>query len=342
MVSKAFSLLGLWVLGVWAKSQCRGNSRYARTQASSSSAFVVDGSGSLSGSYSTFGQAVAALDKDTTIEQVIFVQPGTYEEQVYIPPLAGPLKVQGYTCDSRSYVDNQVTLTYNLSRQSPNIVNNDGTATLRLWSSDVKLYNLNVANTFGAAATSGQALALSAQKTDQGFYGCSFEGWQDTIYANEGRQIYANTYINGAVDFIFGLRAAAWFENCDIETVGAGYITANGRDAANNTSFYVFNECTVTGTSGEASTYLGRPWRPYSRVVFQKSYMSNVVDPAGWSRWDDVQSVENVVYREYKNKGLGSRGVRANFSSSLTAPIKPVNVLDAGFREEWWVDNKYL
>lgn len=250
--------------------------------------------------------------------------------------------VQGHTCDTRSYADNQVTLTYNLSRQSANISNNDKTATLRLWSSDVKLYNLNIANTFGAATTNGQALALSAQETDLGFYGCSFEGWQDTIYANEGRQIYANTYISGAVDFIFGLRAAAWFENCDIEMLGDGYITANGRDSEDNDSYYVFNECTVTGSSGEASTYLGRPWRPYSRVVFQKSHLSDVVNPAGWSRWDSTQSVDNIVYREYKNTGAGSKGERANFSSTLNIPMKPVEVLGDGFRTEWWVDNTYL
>ncbi|KAF7557772.1 hypothetical protein G7Z17_g384 [Cylindrodendrum hubeiense] len=340
LVNKLFVLVGL-LSGSLAKTTCTGKSRYARTQPASG-AVVVDGSGAYKGSFSTIGEAVATLKNDTLDEQSIFVLPGTYKEQVYISPLAGPLKVQGYTCDTRSYTDNQVILTNNISRQSPNITRNDETATLRLWSSEVKLYNLNVANTFGAAATSGQALALSAQNTDLGFYGCSFEGWQDTIYANEGRQIYANTYINGAVDFIFGLRAAAWFENCDIETLGEGYITANGRDAENNTSIYVFNKCDVSGTSGEASTYLGRPWRPYSRVVFQKSTLGDVVHPEGWSRWDATQSVDNIAYHEYKNKGVGAEGTRANFSSQLTTPIKITKVLGADFTKEWWVDASYL
>ena len=98
--------------------------------------------------------------------------PGTYAEQVYVPQLPGALTVQVYTCESRSYADNQVTITDNLSRKVSNIANNDQTATVRLWTSNVKLYNLNIENTFASAPTDGQAVALSAQNTDQGFYGC--------------------------------------------------------------------------------------------------------------------------------------------------------------------------
>lgn len=159
-------------------------------------ALVVDASGNLQNSYKNISAAVNAL-KNTTSAQTIYIAPGTYVEQVYFPPLVGPLTVQGYTKDARSYTDNKVTITGNLSRQTPGLANNDATATVRLWTPNVKLYNLNIANTFGEAATRGQALALSAQNTNQGFYGCNFTGYQDTIYANEGRQIYAKSFING-------------------------------------------------------------------------------------------------------------------------------------------------
>lgn len=42
------------------------------------------------------------------------------------------------------------------------VSNDDETATLRVWSENFKMYNINVANTYGSAASSGQALALSA------------------------------------------------------------------------------------------------------------------------------------------------------------------------------------
>ncbi|KAM0270071.1 hypothetical protein ACHAQH_009540 [Verticillium albo-atrum] len=324
-------------LGVSARSCIKSASRTKPP----AGALVVDASGQHPDSFPTVGKAIAAIE-NTTAEHTVFLMPGVYSEQVYIPLLAGPLKLQGYTKDSRSYVDNEVTITGNLSRQTPGLTNNDQTSTVRLWTSNVKVYNLNIANTFGQAATSGQALALSAQKTDQGFYGCKFTGYQDTIYANEGRQIYANSYISGAVDFVFGLRASAWFENCDIETIGPGYITANGRESEENKSYYVFNEVNVTGTSGVASTVLGRPWRPFSRVVFQNSWLGDVVKPAGWSAWDATQSVANIFYREYGNTGPGAVGPRIDFAGQLDAPIQPATILGNGFEREWWVDVTYL
>ncbi len=298
---------------------------------------VVDASGKLQNSYRNISAAVTTLSNTTTSAQTIYIAPGTYTEQVYIPPLNGPLTIQGYTKDARSYKDNKVTITGNLSRQTPGLANNDATATVRLWTSNVKFYNLNIANTFGQANTNGQALALSAQNTKQGFYGCKFTGYQDTIYANVGNQIYAKSYVNGAVDFIFGLRASAWFEKVDIETIGPGYITANGREAENNTSIYVFNQASVTGTSGPNSTYLGRPWRQWSRVIFQRSYLGDVVRPEGWSRWDAVQPLDNVVYQEHKNYGPGAVGPRANFSSQLSRPVEIGDVFGSGFEKEFWV-----
>lgn len=144
------------------------------------------------------------------------------------------------------------------------------------------------------------------------------------------------------MDFIFGLRASAWFDKVNIESIGRGFITANGRDAANNTSIYVFNQAKIRGTSGANSTYLGRPWRQWSRVIFQRSDIGNVVRPEGWSRWDNVQPVDNVVYQEYKNFGPGVAGLRANFSSQLSKPITIESVFGKDFRQEVWVDAEYL
>ncbi|KAG8630654.1 hypothetical protein KVT40_002273 [Elsinoe batatas] len=329
------ALLGL-VSGVLAAPN-----RYVRTTPPSS-AVIVDSTGTQANSVLTVGAAIARLT-NTTDAQSIFIYPGVYREQVYIPPLAGALTVQGYTSDARSYSDNQVTITFNLSRTTPGLANNDATSTVRLWTKNVKLYNLNIANTFGSAPTNGQALALSAQATNQGFYGCNFTGYQDTIYANEGRQIYAQSFISGATDFIFGLRARAWFEEVDIDVIGPGFITANGREAENNTSFYVFNKARIEGSSGPNSTYLGRPWRQFSRVVFQRSYISDVVRPEGWSRWDAVQTTANVVYKEYKNYGPGAAtGARANFSSRATEPVKIAEILGKNYEKEEWVDRTYL
>jgi hypothetical protein len=98
-------------------------------------------------------------------------------------------------------------------------------------------------------------------------------------------------FVHQLLDFIFGQKATAWFDNCDIRVLAAstGYITANGRDSSSNPSYYVINKSTVSAASGNSvpsgAYYLGRPWRNYSRVVFQSTSMSNVINAAGWSKY---------------------------------------------------------
>lgn len=38
---------------------------------------------------------------------------------------------------------------------------------------------------------------MTANGNYQGFYGCSFIGWQDTLYAKAGQQYYKRCYIEG-------------------------------------------------------------------------------------------------------------------------------------------------
>jgi len=48
-------------------------------------------------------------------------------------------------------------------------------ATLRNYAENSKVYNINVANTYGEGE---QALALSAYANNQGYYACQFTGYQ--------------------------------------------------------------------------------------------------------------------------------------------------------------------
>lgn len=58
-------------------------------------------------------------------------------------------------------------------------------------------YNLNIKNTFGPGV---QAIALSQYGSQVGFYACGFYGYQDTLYANEGTQVYLKGYIEVRCD----------------------------------------------------------------------------------------------------------------------------------------------
>ncbi|GMF23900.1 unnamed protein product [Phytophthora fragariaefolia] len=269
-------------------------------------AIVVDASGAHPGSYRTVAQGIAQLSTTTTL-QTVFVYPGVYREQVTVPLLNGPIVLQGYTCDSMAYGSNQVTITYSKAQKDiPSTVTknrNDLTTTLLLKSNNVKVYNLNVANTAGNV---GQAIAVKADGANTGFYACKFTGYQDTLYANQGPSLYAKSYISGAVDFVFGLYAQAWFESCDIVSVGKGCIAANGRESASNPSIYVFNNARVSGTSGAGTAYLGRPWKLYSRVIFQNSDLGDVINPEGWQKWNGDNNVANVYFKEFNNRGTGA------------------------------------
>ncbi|KAG7388479.1 hypothetical protein PHYBOEH_007851 [Phytophthora boehmeriae] len=310
-------------------------------------AIVVDATGAYNGSFWNVSAGVASLDPYTTVEQTIFVLPGIYHEQVLITPIAGPLVFQGYTCDSMSYAGNQVTITHNKAQRDipPEVTNgrNDLTSTMRFKTERVKVYNLNIQNTAAFNGTGSQALAINVDATDYGFYACNFTGYQDTILANKGRELFARSYINGAVDFIFGLVARAWFESCDIEVLGKGYITANGRDTEDNPSYYVFNRAKVFGNAKNGTNYLGRPWRTYSRVVWQNSELSDVINPEGWKPWNNVSSTDNVYYKEFNNSGLGATpDKRAAFSGQLTEAVGITEILGKDFASEWWVDSNYL
>ncbi|KZM28226.1 Pectinesterase [Ascochyta rabiei] len=295
-----------------------------------------------SGTYKTVSDAVAKLSVSGTTAQCIFIYKGTYQEQVYVPPLESALAIYGETTDTSSFASNTVTITQGKSQDDT--PKNDLTATLRAWSPNMKVYNINLVNTRGKGS---QALAISANADKQGYYGCQFTGYQDTILAQTGNQIYAKCQITGSTDFIFGQKATAWFDGADIRVLNAsvGYVTANGRDSDSNPSYYVFNKSKVSAAAGTVVKagvyYLGRPWRNYSRVVFQKTNLSNVINPKGWAQWsvNDTRT-DKVTYAEYHNTGAGATGPRASFGTNLSSAVSISTVLGSSYKS--WVDTTYL
>lgn len=235
-------------------------SALAASRTSAPAGCITVGSG---GSYSTIQAAVNSLSTTSTAAQCVFIEPGTYNEQVLVSARSAQLTFYGYTTDTASYASNVVTISDNLSQADG--LSDDETGTLRVQATNFKMYNVNVANTYGQGS---QAIALSAY-ADSGYYACQFTGFQDTVLAQTGYQLYAGCLIEGATDFIFGQYSPAWFESCDIRVLSAsvGYVTgeffsaqtmpryslagtprttwltsliANGRVSSDGTSYYVF------------------------------------------------------------------------------------------------------
>jgi pectinesterase len=128
--------------------------------------------------------------------------------------------------------------------------------------------------------------------------------------------LFVGCDIHGNVDFIFG-NAKAVFVGCRLlvrrpSTLGGhNVITAQGRNNPDHDSGFVFINCSVTAAQGVnltgVDTFLGRPWKNYSHVVFMDSFLDDILNAAGWVAWKKDQVVEDITktvkYLEYKNRG---------------------------------------
>ncbi|KAM0221172.1 hypothetical protein ACHAPQ_003079 [Fusarium lateritium] len=269
-----------------------------------------------SGQFGTIQAAVNSLSTTASGTQCIFIDQGTYSEQVLVSSRSAQLTIYGYTADTSGYSGNKVTITAKKSQADG--LNNDASATLRVKAANFKL-------------------------------GCALTGFQDTLLANEGYQVYSRCLIQGATDFIFGQRASVWFEKNDLRVVTAnvGYITANGRDSDSNMSYYVFNNCNIAAAAGNTvangAYYLGRPWRQYARVVFQKTSMSSVINSKGWSIWNTgEENTAHVLFGEYGNTGAGASGQRASFATKLSSAVSISTVLSGNYASKGFYDASYM
>ncbi|KAF2714500.1 carbohydrate esterase family 8 protein [Pleomassaria siparia CBS 279.74] len=302
--------------------------RTARTSAPTG-CLSVQADTTTSGWYQTVASAVASLSG--TADACIFIYSGTYTEQIAIE-YGGALTVYGYTTDTGSYKNNAVTITHTISSSAAGSL--DASSTLQVKSSNFKMYNINVANGYGSSA---QAVALTANGDQQGYYGCKFDGYQDTLYAKSGYQYYSNCYIAGATDYIFG-DASAWFGGCTIASKAGGAITASSREVATDTSWFVIDDSTVTADTGVSlsqNVYLGRPWRVLARVIYQNSVLTGVVAPEGYTT---MATDATPIYMEYNNSGDGAdTSERVDFTATDSAVSKDT-LWPAGYA---WIDTSY-
>lgn len=193
--------------------------------------------------------------------------------------------------------------------------------------------NITFQNTAGAIKH--QAVAVRNGADLSTFYSCSFEAYQDTLYTHSLRQFYRECDIYGTVDFIFG-NAAAVFQNCNIYPRlpmlnQFNAITAQGRTDINQNTGISIQNCTIrpaddlATSNSTTNTYLGRPWKEYSRTIYMQSYMGGFIHPSGWHDWSGDFALNTSYYAEFNNTGPGS-----NTTGRVTWPaIQFLNASDA-------------
>jgi len=303
--------------------------RSARSAYSPPSGAITIGPSGSGAQYTDIKTALANTSSNT-----YFIYAGSWTTQVAIS--RANVTIYGQTHVATTYLNNTVTITNNVPASVAG--SNDLSGTVRVLATGVKLYNLNILNTYGKPVDQSQAIALSVEAGTFGCYGCQLRGFQDTLLADKGTQFYGSSLIEGAVDFIFGRQASIWITKSTINAISTGYLTASGRQT-NDAFYYVIDRSTIQGVSG-ITTNLGRPWGAFARVIYQNSVLGPTVPPAGWVIWSATDPrTSNVTFAEFNNTGPGSpTGARASFSTQLSTPISIQTVLGSTS----WIDPAYL
>ena len=288
-----------------------------RTTAPTEIIVAADGSGQ----YKTVQDAIMSVPYGSaSCPVVIRIKPGVYKELIYVQHEKRFFHLVGESAD-------KTILTFDLHA---NMIGPDGkpigtfrTPSTVIDADDVTAENLTFENSAGPV---GQALAIRVDGDRVVFRRCRFLGWQDTVFLNRGRHYFEDCYITGHVDFIFGA-ATAFFERCQIHCRKNGYITAASTYDRQQFGF-VFSHCKITGDP-EVKTYLGRPWRDFSNVIYLHTEMSDVVRPVGWQNWDLPAREKTARYSEFNNTGPGANpNARVRWSRRLTnAQAKGITVM---------------
>ncbi|KAG4914623.1 hypothetical protein JHK87_052180 [Glycine soja] len=230
-------------------------------------AFVITVSQDGTEQCRTVQEAIDAVPLGNTRRTVILVSPGTYRQPIYVAKTKNFITLIGLRPED-------TLLTWN------------NTATLIHHHQDAKVIGTGI---FGCGTIIVEGGDFIAENI-------TFENSspQDTLYLHYGKQYLKDCYIEGSVDFIFG-NSTALLEHCHIHCKTAGSITAQSRNSPQEKII-----CVVTGNGGTSYAYLGRPWRPFARVVFAFTYMDQCIKPAGWNNWGKIENEKTVSFYEYR------------------------------------------
>ncbi|XP_022731566.1 putative pectinesterase/pectinesterase inhibitor 45 [Durio zibethinus] len=259
-----------------------------------------------SGKFKTISEALAAMPEKYDGRYVIFVRAGIYEETVHVTKKMVNLTIYGdgsqktIVTGNKNYVDGVPTYL---------------TATFVASGDGFLAQAMGFRNTAGPEKHQAVAVRVDADRAI--FLNCRFEGYQDTLYAQTHRQFYRSCVVAGTIDFIFG-DAAAVFQNCLIYVRKPmdnqkNIVTAQGRKDKFETTGIVLQNCKIlpdvsfTSVKSQFKSYLGRPWKEYSRTIVMESEIEDLIDPAGWLEWEGNFALSTLFYAEYNNNGPGAK-----------------------------------
>ncbi|URD79263.1 pectinesterase [Musa troglodytarum] len=174
--------------------------------------------------------------------------------------------------------------------------------TFTSYASNIVVAGITFKNTYDGYSHTKQAVAALIAGDKSSLYSCGFVGYQDTLADLFGRHYFKGCYIQGVTDFIFGLGQSI-YEGCTISTANSvekpGFVTAQGRGAANDTNGFVFKRCNVTGPQ---ATYLGRAWGRNEITYAESECTGPGSKQSGRVRWkktltsDELRKFTDISY----------------------------------------------
>ncbi|CAH1432093.1 unnamed protein product [Lactuca virosa] len=259
-----------------------------------------------SGDFSTISKALEGIPEKYEGRYVIHIKAGVFEENVIVTKKMVNVTMYGdgsqktIITGKKNFVDGVPTFQ---------------TATFAAIGEGFIAQSIGFKNTAGPEKH--QAVALRVQSDRSIFLNCRMEGYQDTLYAQTHRQFYRGCDILGTIDFIFG-DAAAVFQTCEIlirkpMEKQKNIVTAQGRSDKRQTTGMVLQKCKITADSSlepeksKIESYLGRPWKEFSRTIVMESEIGDVIRSDGWLPWEGDFALQTLYYAEYNNIGPGSQ-----------------------------------
>ena len=266
--------------------------------------FVVAQDGS--GNFKTIQEAINAVRDLSQVQVKIYIRKGVYHEKLVVPSWKTNISLVGDNADSTIITNDDYSgkawpIGHDPSGKDK--FNTFTSYTLLVQGNDFTAENLTIQN---AAGRVGQAVALHVEGDRCRVIRCRLLGNQDTLYAatEDSRQFYQDCYIEGTTDFIFG-EATAVFQRCVIRSLINSFVTAASTRPGRPFGF-VFLDCRLVADSSVHKAFLGRPWRPYSNVVYIRTEMGGHIIPAGWDNWKNPENEKTAFYAEYESTGPGS------------------------------------
>ncbi|XP_030474463.2 putative pectinesterase/pectinesterase inhibitor 22 [Syzygium oleosum] len=249
-----------------------------------------------SGHYRTITEAILEAPSYSNRRYIIYIKKGVYRENIDLKKKKTSIMFVGdgigatVVTGNRHFMQGWTTFR---------------TATVAVSGKGFIARDMTFRNTAGPQ--NHQAVALRVDSDQSAFYRCSMEGYQDTLYAHSLRQFYRECEVHGTIDFIFG-NGAAVLQSCKIFTrvplpLQKVTITAQGRKSPYQSTGFSIQDSYVLATR---PTYLGRPWKEFSRTVFLNTYMSSQVQPRGWLEWYGDFALSTLWYGEYRSYGPGA------------------------------------